>query len=226
MAGYFKFFPKIAYTFDKNTINQQLVTNILARSTFLKEVSENSSVYFKYSVKESDTPEIIAHKIYGDSYRAWIVLLFNNITDPKYDFPMKEEVLNSYIEKKYLQTITQAKSTIHHYNLNIVKQVILNNTVFSNTEENYSVTARDYNFATGVLQNRVVPVVADTSTTPEVENVALTNGRTLVITSKVTAVSNYTYEFEENEKKREIRLLDPLYVPNVESEFKKLMQNV
>jgi hypothetical protein len=226
MAGYFKFFPKRLYTFDKNTVNQQRVTDILARSTFLKEVSENSSVYFKYSVKESDTPEIIAHKIYGDPFRAWIVLLFNNIMDPKYGFPLKEEVLNSYIEKKYSQTITQAKSTIHHYNLNIVKQVISNSTVFSETEENYSVTAGDYNFSTGVLQNRTVPATADTSTSPEVENVLLTNGKTLVITSKVTAVSNYTYEFEENEKKREIRLLDPIYVPNVESEFKKLMQNV
>jgi hypothetical protein len=226
MAGYFKFFPKRLYTFDKNTINQQRVTDILARSTFLKEVSENSSVYFKYSVKESDTPEIIAHKIYGDAFRSWIVLLFNNIIDPKYDFPMKEEVLNAYIQSKYSQTVTQAKSTIHHYNLNVKKQVISNNTVFSETEENYSVTEKDYNFSTGVLQSRVIPVTADTSTTPEVENIALSNGRTLVITSKVTAVSNYTYEFEENEKKREIRLLDPLYVPNVESEFKKLMQNV
>lgn len=226
MAGYFKFFPKIAYTFDKNTINQQLVTNIFARSTFLKEVSENSSAYFKYSVKESDTPEIIADKIYGDSFRAWIVLLFNNILDPKYGFPLKEDALNSYIEKKYSQTITQAKSTIHHYNLNIVKQVISNSTVFSETEENYSVTAGDYNFSTGVLQSRPVPAAADTSTTPEVETILLTNGKTLLITSKIIAVSNYTYEFEENEKKREIRLLDPLYVPNVESEFKKLMQNV
>lgn len=226
MAGYFKFFPKRLYTFDKNTVNQQRVTDILARSTFLKEVSENSSVYFKYNVKDSDTPEIIAHKIYGDAFRSWIVLLFNNIIDPKYDFPMKEEVLNAYIESKYSQTITQAKATIHHYNQNVIKQTIQNETVFSEVEENYTVSDKYYNFATGVLQSRVVPTVADQSTTPEVETKLLTNGKTLIITSKVTAVSNYTYEFLENEKKREIRLLDPLYVPSVESEFKKLMQNV
>jgi hypothetical protein len=226
MAGYFKYFPKILYTFDKNTINQQFVTNIFARSTFLKEVSENSSIYFKYNVKESDTPEIIAHKIYGDVFRAWIVLLFNNIIDPKYGFPMKEDVLNAYITSKYSQTLEESKSTIHHYNLNIVKQVILNSTIFSESEENYSVTAGDYNFSSGVLQNRPVPGSANESTTPEVEEISLSNGKALIITSKVTAISNYNYEFEENEKKREIRLLDPLYVPNVESEFKKLMQNV
>lgn len=226
MAGYFKNFPKILYTFDKNTVNQQLVTNILARSTFLKEVSENSSIYFKYKVKESDTPEIIADKIYGDSYRAWIVLLFNNIIDPKYDFPMKEDVLHSYIETKYSQTLTEARSTIHHYNQNVLKQVIENDTVFSEVEENYEVSDKYYNFSTNTLQSRVVPVSADTSTTPEIEYKTLTNGKTLKITTKITAVSNYTHEFEENEKKREIRLLDPLYVPNVETEFKKLMQNV
>lgn len=226
MAGYFKFFPKRIYTFDKNTINQQRVTDILARSTFLKEVSENSSIYFKYSVKESDTPEIIAHKIYGDAFRAWVVLLFNNIIDPKYDFPMKEDVLNAYIANKYSQTITQAKSTIHHYNLNIVKRITLNSVKYSEVEENYSVSANEYSFSSGVLLNRVVPTVADTSTSPTEENIVLTDGKTLTIISKVTAVSNYTHEFLENEKKREIRLLDPLYIPNVESEFKKLMQNV
>lgn len=225
MSGYFKFFPRTLYTFDKNTVNQQLVTNILARSTFLKEVSENSSIYFKYSVKDSDTPEIIAHKIYGDPFRAWIVLLFNNIIDPKYDFPMKEDVLNSYIENKYSQTIDQAKSTINHYNLNVKKTITFNSIVYSETEEDYKISPYDYNFSNSSLQNRPLPPIADTSTFDSEETVLLTDGRVLTITNTIAAVSNYTYEFLENEKKREIRLLDAFYVPQVESEFKKLMQN-
>jgi len=226
MAGYFSSFPKLVYTFDKNSANQQLVTNILARSTFIESVSKNTGIFFRYSIKDSDTPEIIAHKIYGDPYRSWVVLLFNQILDPNYEWAMKEGVLDKFIEKKYDQTITIAKNTIHHYTLNINKKVTLGGTTFSEVEEEYRVSATDYNFGTGVLQNRVVPVVADTSTSPTTEAVTLTGGKILTITSKVTAVSNYSYEFEENEKRREIRLLDPIYVPQVEREFRALMSNV
>ena len=79
---YFESFPGTIYTFDKNTLNNQLVTNILARSTFLKEIANNSSVSYEYDVKETDTPEIIAYKIYGDANRSWIILLFNQIINP------------------------------------------------------------------------------------------------------------------------------------------------
>lgn len=225
MAGYFSYFPKILYTFDKNTLNQQLITNIFARSTFLKSVAENAAVYFKYSVKDSDTPEIIAHKIYGDPFRSWIVLLFNNITDPHYGWVKPIEVLKTYIEKKYDQTLEQSKNTIHHYELTVVKTVKFNSMVISENTEFYTVTDKSYSYVTALLSDRVVPTVPDTSTNETVENILLTNGNTLTITSSIKAVSNYAYEVAENEKLREIRLLDTSYIPKIESEFKQLMEN-
>ena len=112
---YFESFPGTIYTFDKNTLNNQLVTNILARSTFLKEIANNSSVSYEYDVKETDTPEIIAYKIYGDANRSWIILLFNQIINPYYDFPLKNDALETFIQQKYNQTINEALTTIHHY---------------------------------------------------------------------------------------------------------------
>jgi len=37
----------------------------------------------------NDTPEIVAEKFYGNSYRYWIVLLSNNIIDPQWDLATK-----------------------------------------------------------------------------------------------------------------------------------------
>ena len=44
MAGYFSYFPKTLYTFDKNTLNQQVVTNIFARSAFIQDIANNAAI--------------------------------------------------------------------------------------------------------------------------------------------------------------------------------------
>ena len=64
-----------------------VVNNITSRFNFEEKFKENSAVAYEYEIKDSDTPEISASKFYGDSERHWIVLLFNNIIDPQFDFP-------------------------------------------------------------------------------------------------------------------------------------------
>lgn len=43
--------------------------------------------------------------------------------------------------------------------------------------------------------------------------------------TRINAISNYTYEFNLNEARRKIKLLDRQYVVRVEDEFRKLMQS-
>ena len=228
MAGYFSYFPKIAYTLSDNSTtlsNSQLVTNIFTRSKFLSDIANNSSVYFKYSIKDSDTPEIIADKIYGDPYRSWIILLFNNFINPMYEFPLKTDPLNTFIQNKYSQTIEEAQSEIHHYEQEITKVVSLNGTTLYTNVDTFAVSTNEYNFATNTLTPRTVPGVADTSLIVNIETLALQGNQVLTITTKNKAISNYAYEINENEKRREIVLLDPHYITQVEREFKKLMSN-
>ena len=223
--GYFNYFPKISYTFDKNSINQQAVTNIFARSTFLKEVSNNSSVYFEYQVQDSDTPEIIAHKIYGDAYRSWIVLLFNKLINPSYDFPLKSEVLDEYVKNKYDQTLIEAQAEIHHYAQEVTTTITYNGIQFYQTVATSVISDKEYNFVTETLVDRTVPSIADTSLVISTEQKTLENNQVATIVTRNKAVSNYQYEVDENEKRRKIKLLDPAYVTQVEQEFKQLMSN-
>ena len=37
-------------------------------------------------MQDSDTPEIIADKYYGNVEYHWVVLLFNNIIDPQFEY--------------------------------------------------------------------------------------------------------------------------------------------
>lgn len=223
---YFESFPRTSFTFSTESpfTNQQLVTNILARSAFLREIANNTSIGYEYNVKESDTPEIIAHKVYGDAYRGWIVLLFNNIINPFYDWPLKNDALDTYIFKKYGQNIDTARSTIHHYEKQTTKKSVYNGLLIDTQVETQRITDWQLNYTTGQITQTALPTVADTSVAVSSETVTYPT-YTLTIDIVHKAVSNYTYEFEENEKKRKIKILDEKFVQRVEDEFRNLMTN-
>ena len=45
------------------------------------KVKTNTLLFDTYEVKEGETPESIAHKLYGDTELHWIVLMMNNVVD-------------------------------------------------------------------------------------------------------------------------------------------------
>jgi hypothetical protein len=219
---YFESFPGTIYTFDKNTLNNQVVTNILARSTFLREVANNTSLAYEYNVKETDTPEIIAHKLYGDAYRSWIILLYNQIINPFYDFPLTTDALDSYIQNKYNQTINEALTTIHHYEKEITKESIYNGLLIDKSVETHIIGEYDVDYSDNSITPATLPGTADTSLTVSTETVAYPD-YILKITTVNKAISNYTNEFNINESKRTIKILSEKYVQRVEDEFRSLM---
>lgn len=221
---YFESFPGTVYTFDKNTVNRQIVTDILARSTFLKEIANNTSIAYEYSVKETDTPEIIAHKVYGDAYRSWIILLFNQIINPFYDFPLTSDALEIYIQNKYAQSLNDALTTIHHYEKEIVKESTYNGLLVDKSEETHIIGEFDIDYSDNSLSPATLPGIADTSLVVSTETIVFP-AYTLKITTTNKAISNYTNEVNLNETRRTIRLLDEKYVQRVEDEFRSLMSN-
>lgn len=221
---YFESFPKLIYTFGQDNFNQQLVTNIFARSSFLREVANNVDIAYEYQVQDSDTPEIIAHKVYGDPYRSWIVLLYNKIINPYYDWPMKNDVLEAYVANKYGTSLELTKSTIHHYEKVVDQVASYNGVVLQKNTASFIISTYDYNQNTESLVLNTLPTTADTSVTISTETLNY-NTYTLTVTTTHKAVSNYTYEFNENEKRRTIKLLEDIYVTRVEQEFKEIMRD-
>ena len=223
---YFESFPQTTFSLNTQSSlsNIQLVTNILARSTFLREIANNTSIAYEYNVKESDTAEIVAHKVYGDAYRGWIILLFNNIINPFYDWPLKNDAFDNYITKKYGQNIDTARATIHHYEKETTKKSIYNGLLIDEEVTTQIISEYQLNYTTGQITPAALPTVADTSVAVSSETITYPT-YTLTIDIVNKAVSNYTYEFNENEKKRKIKILDEKFVQRVEDEFRNLMSN-
>lgn len=220
---YFESFPTSIYSLDDNNNDVRVVTNILARTAFLRDIKNNVDVSYEYSVKDSDTPETVAFKEYGDAYRSWIILLFNNLINPNYDWPLKSSVLDDYIQNKYNQTIDEASLTIHHYEKVITKTQTINGTLIDQVIEKTIASEYDINYGT----NKLTPAVLPTLSTPSIVSTETIEypEYTLTIETKITAVSNYDNEVAINESKRKIRILDSQYVQKVETQFKELMRN-
>ena len=107
---YFDNFPVIRYGSTDGTIKN--VTNLLRRVAVRSKVKTNSSLFDTYDVKNGETPEIIADKLYDDPKLHWIIMLLNNITDRYHDWPMSEQQFNTYLNEKYSNP-----DGIHHYEI-------------------------------------------------------------------------------------------------------------
>ena len=110
MAQFFNYYPKTFYSSNTNSTGIDTVTNIITRFSFEDTLKQNSAAFYKYSIKDSDTPEIIADKFYGDSERHWIVLLFNDIIDPQFEWPLQYSTFIEYVNNKYTNPLGT-----HHY---------------------------------------------------------------------------------------------------------------
>lgn len=194
---YFDTLPKVVYN---NGNTSQIYTNLLARVSVVPEFLKTSAIYYKYSIQEGDTPEIIAAKYYGDSYRYWIVLFTNELLDAQWNWPLDSKSFEKYVEKKY--PTVNPKNVVHHYE----KTITQFNTLYLTTTENVVVIDdEDYN------------TVDDTFYTKTIGD------EVVEFTIKKTAVSLYEYEYRQNELKRQINILNSAYVDTIEKQLKNLM---
>ena len=195
---YFDTLPKVIYT--ENGVSS-IYTNLMARVSVISQILKDPLLYYTYDIQEGDTPEIIAHKYYGDSYRYWIVLFANELLDPQWDWPMTSKVFEQYLVKKYPSTnvyseIEYYEKIITQYDVNTqtttVNKVRIDEDVYNNLPITQTAT---YTLPTG-------PVT---------------------ITTERNAVSIYDYELNQNESKRNIKILNSIYINQFEEQFKQLL---
>lgn len=102
---YFGKFPRLSYDLEVpqgNPFPRPLTTTDIFKRIALKQNLEDvGTIFASYSVKDEDTPEIIAHKLYGSSELHWVVVLVNDLINPFFDWPLSERKLVRQLDKKY-----------------------------------------------------------------------------------------------------------------------------
>jgi hypothetical protein len=214
MAKFFRYFPNTSYTLDD--INAETVKNILVKISFEKEFRDNSVLYYEYFVNEGDTPDIIAHKIYGSSENHWIILLLNEMLHPQFDWPLDSKSLSKYIDKKYqseeyANNSTEGAGTI--WSQSNIKEYFLVETK-KNERLDEEISVEKFSISSNVYAN----------TTTSTSNYTLADGTPVSVTITKELISYYDYEVEKNENKRSIKILKPDFLPSVEEELQRILR--
>ena len=108
---YFANFPFIVYDSVGNG-DFKIVTNLLKRVALRTKVRTNTLLYDTYDVKDGETPEMLADKLYDDPQLHWVILFVNNITDRYHQWPMASIQFNQFINDKYTNI-----DAVHHYEI-------------------------------------------------------------------------------------------------------------
>jgi hypothetical protein len=220
MADYFNNFPLTFYSSGANNVTSvDTVTNVIARFGFEESLKENSSAFYPYFIKDSDTPEIIATKIYNNPERHWIVLMFNDIMDPQYDWPLPYESFIKYVDQKYSSSSYANNSTSgaglswakNSANVQAYYKVVTR-TAAKKNPENKTITEKIQ-----VDANTYANVVASTA------SYTLSNGDVINETVTKETRTYYQYEEELNDDKRKIKILKPEFISAVMKEFKEVI---
>lgn len=218
-------YNNILYTLDDNNVEFKSVKNIFTKIKFVREILDNADLYYTYEMKESDTPEVIAHKLYGDPNRYWIVMFTNEMLDPYYDTALKYRSFDNYIIDKY-GSQSVASTTLHHYEKKTTVTTNKNGMIDSQVYRT-TLSEKKYDFSTGMIGDTTLPSVGSSLTISDTDTIINdADGIPVTINTKVEHVwvSAYDWELEQNEAKRKIKLVKPEYVGLIEKEFKDLLK--
>ena len=134
------------YTFDiKGEQVLKIVKDITYNVRLRKAILENILLFDEYDIKDGETPEIIAAKVYGDPNYHWVIMLCNQRYDYIKDFPMQSNVFNDYLKATYGETLYDIK---HYVNS---KGLIVN----SNYYQAIPVTNYDYEVQLNESKRRI-----------------------------------------------------------------------
>jgi hypothetical protein len=219
MSKFFNYFPSTYYTSGANNVTSlDVVTNIIARFGFEATLKQNSSAFYSYQIKDSDTPEIIASKFYSDPERHWIVLLFNDIIDPQYDWPLPYDSFIKYVSNKY--TVNGATDVPYMTGLEWAQSR-------AHPHSFYKITTRtptSFSIDSKVVTERIqIDEVAYNALPVTTAYYTLKNGTQIVENITKETKTHYEYEEDLNNAKRSIKLLKPEFVKDVMREFRDVI---
>lgn len=227
MAKYFNNFPLVHYTLD-NGKSEDVITNIISRFGLEKRVKGNAMIYYSYEVKDGETPEIIASKIYDSPERHWIVLLANDIMDVETEWTMDNKTFVKFVDQKYktdtMSGLDWAKANIHSYyrvetikipniddGIRVKKTIIDKETYDSMVEDagNYPFKIVDGEYIFSTMYDR--PTI-------------LYDGTYSYVTVEKIAKTYIEYEIDYNEQKRNIKLFRREFCMPLEEQLKDIFK--
>lgn len=214
MAHYFSYIPNFKYInlLPEGKISDYvIVKNFFRRGTVRSQLFNNVLYFQKYSIVGDEKPYQVAEKFYGDSTLDWVIFLSNNVINIQDEWPLPSNVFEKIMIDKY-GSYQNLYSGIHHRETtevtdslgNIILKEGLKISETWETNGNFVKVGNSYSFEffdNGLGYNVSVPA-----------------------SEFVKEVTNYEYEIEVEDKKREIYVLKPIYLNILFNDIEEIMR--
>ena len=174
-----------------------VVKNFFKRAKLRDDIFQDLAFFTKYTVIGDDRPDTVATKVYDDPTLDWVVLLSNNIVSIQSEWPLGQAAFNTYVTEKYGDETT-LYSGIHHY-------------------ESREVKAND-----GTI---IIPSGARVSVGQSVSFFDEDSSQQIIRTDVAMPVTNYMFEEKLNDEKRNIFILNPIYLNILFDDIDQIMRN-
>ena len=199
MSDYFKKLPNFEYVSrlpGAEIGDYVTVKNLFKKGALEEDILSNLAFHTKYKIKGNYRPDNVAFDFYGKSNLDWLVLLCNNIINIQTEWPLLQNDFDRFLLDKY-GSYDKLNDT-HHYETQEIKNskdvVIVPKGL--QCASDYTVTYYDYNI--------------------DQEKIVLSKDCT-------TEVTNYDYESEIEDNKRNIFLLKPRYISVIRNDLDAAM---
>ena len=107
----FSAYPAIDYPFIiDDSVQYKLVRDITRNVRIRRDAVRNSAFYNLYTIKDGETPDVIAKRVYDNSDLFYLVMLANDIYDWRTDVPLTQAEFEYYMREHYVDPYA-----IHHY---------------------------------------------------------------------------------------------------------------
>ena len=200
MSNYFSKIPNFEYVSrlpDAKISDYIAVKNLFKKGFLREDIFQNLAYFTKYEIRGDDRPDNVAFDVYGNSNLDWLVLTCNNIINVQTEWPLRQNDFDRVLLEKYGDYDTLYNG-IHHYETVEIKNsqgvVIVPSGL--QVDSNYSVSYYDF------FSERQVSISSNNA---------------------ITSVTNYEYETEIEEKKRNIFVLKERYLNIVEDDLEEIM---
>ena len=217
---YFRELPDIAYQsplLHKNSSTDYLIIkNIFRRSKLFDYLKENVLLFNKFVIGDGDRPDTVAESLYNDAGLDYVVVLVAGITNIHNEWPLQDYQVYEHTLEKYG---SEAKmNEIHHYETFEIKdergRLILPSNLIVDKDFKIDGTSSKYPNTTRYT------LISDAG-----NNLLDDKDEYTVLTDNIAfPITNFQYEINENEKKREIDVLKPSYVGSFVSDLRDVVR--
>ena len=122
---YFRELPNISYVSllpNQNRSDERIeVKNLFRRAKLRTDIDQSVTAFDYYQVQDNERPDIIAQKIYENPELDWVIMITNNITSMRNQWPLSNNELYNYCLEKYGSDLAVMQT--HHFETQEIKDM-------------------------------------------------------------------------------------------------------